>query len=98
MTAPDDALARALARLCLDGGGTYRAHDRVFYFYLRRNLPPGHPAAALDDETLSRACAAVRNHLGDVYRVQFLRSRDSHRRGAPTSTVRLIRNPRPVSR
>ncbi|RBQ03894.1 hypothetical protein DQE82_29610 [Micromonospora sp. LHW51205] len=90
--APDDALARALALLCLEGDGTYRRPARIFFANLRRSLPRGHAAAALDDEALSQACVAVRPHLGDVYRVAFLRARNNRR--PAQCAVRLIRNPR----
>ncbi|MEU1841903.1 hypothetical protein [Micromonospora chersina] len=92
MTAADDTLARALGLLCLDGNGTYRRPAHIFFANLRRRLPRGHAAAALDDEALSQACVDVRQHLGDVYHVAFLRSGNPRRNA--TCTARLIRHPR----
>ncbi|WP_192581191.1 hypothetical protein, partial [Micromonospora noduli] len=89
----DETLARALATLCAEGNGSYRRPDRFFFANLRRKLPRGHAAAALDDDALSEACLDVRSHLGDVYRVHFQRSLNN-RRGVPLCTVRLIRSPR----
>ncbi|MEV7262742.1 hypothetical protein AB0N38_04260 [Micromonospora aurantiaca] len=90
MTAPDDALARALAALCLEGRGMYRRPRLAFLGDLRAILPGDHPALALGDDALEDACYAVREHLAEAYGVLF----GSMKNGRGTCRrlgVRLIR-------
>ncbi|MET8908268.1 hypothetical protein [Micromonospora sp. NPDC004551] len=91
MTAPDDALARALALLCLEGRGKRQHRLRRFLVELRAVLPPDHPGHAMSDPRLVEACDEVRDHLAEAYGVSYQRKlRD------PSNTRMSVRLCRPA--
>ncbi|MGR6316496.1 hypothetical protein Q2K19_10575 [Micromonospora soli] len=78
-TAEVAALARVLARLCVEGEGDWRGRRDDLLGELRARLPQGHPARTGDENTATQAARAAGDRLAETYGCRVLSS-SHHRR------------------